>query len=146
MSSSTTTKKRTIEVEDVETPNYEYISLTTHADAFGSNPVRMVWGDPDPMCRGPVIATVKCGGQRNAIGAHGGGYCIYTALAVASGELDPNHIPNLNLTAPTNNFGPFASWKNPKTLVTIDPWGHLVTDVFAEYLKKGYDIRLVMKL
>ena len=36
-----------------------------------------------------------------------GGYCIYTALAVAAGELDPNHIPNLNKTAPTDDFGPF---------------------------------------
>ena len=47
----------------------------------------MNWGHSDPLVRGPVVATVKHGGQRNAIGAHGGGYCIYTALAVAAGEL-----------------------------------------------------------
>lgn len=119
----------------------DYITLTTHGGQFGSDPVKMNWGAKDPMERGPVIATVKHGGQRNAIGAHGGGYCIYTALAVAAGELNPSHIPNLNKTAPTDDFGPFPSWENPKSLVTIDPWGHMVTNVFAPYYNKGYDIR-----
>jgi hypothetical protein len=32
----------------------------------------MNWGNSDPFKRGPVVATVKHGGQRNAIGAHGG--------------------------------------------------------------------------
>jgi hypothetical protein len=107
--------------------------LTTHDGEFGSNPIKLVWGDPDPLVRGPVIATVKHGGQRNAVGAHGGGYCIYTALAVAAGELNPSHIPNLSKTSPTNEFGPFDSWKNPKKLVTIDPWGHLVTSGYKPY-------------
>eukprot|EP01007_Sphenomonas_quadrangularis_P002764 NODE_464_length_1456_cov_302.506041_g345_i0.p1 GENE.NODE_464_length_1456_cov_302.506041_g345_i0~~NODE_464_length_1456_cov_302.506041_g345_i0.p1 ORF type:complete len:417 (-),score=-7.69 NODE_464_length_1456_cov_302.506041_g345_i0:175-1425(-) len=119
----------------------DYISLTTHDGEFGSNPVSLNWGHPDPAVRGPVIATVKHGGQRNAIGAHGGGYCIYTALAVACGELNPNHIPNLKTTEPTNDFGPFPSWKDPKALVSIDPWGHMVQSVFEPYFNKGYDIR-----
>ena len=101
----------------------------------------MDWGNEDPRLRGPVLATVKHGGQRNAIGAHGGGYCIYTALAVAAGELNPGHIPDLSKTSPTDKIGPFPSWKNNKTIVTLDPWGHLVTSVFADYLAKGYDIR-----
>jgi len=137
-------KKAKTEVGAIPDPEFfalDYIPMTTHSDAFGTNPIPMNWGHPDPKVRGPVIATVKHGGQRNAIGAHGGGYCIYTALAVAAGELDPTHIPNLNTTQPTNNFGPFPSWTNPKSLVTIDPWGHLTTDVHAEYYKKGYDIR-----
>ena len=91
--------------------------------------------------RGPVIATVKHGGQRNAIGAHSGGYCIYTALAVAAGALDPTFIPDLMNTAPVHQFGPFPSWKDPKKIVTMDPWGHMVTSVFLDYLKRGYDIR-----
>jgi GTP cyclohydrolase II len=101
----------------------------------------MHWGNPDPQERGPVIATAKHGGQRNAIGAHGGGYCVYTALAVASGELSSSHIPNLNLTNPTFDIGPFPSWRNEKSIVTLDPWGGVVTDVFREYLGKGYDVR-----
>ena len=93
------------------------------------------------MIRGPVVATVKHGGQRNAIGAHGGGYCIYTALAVASGQLDPNHVPDLRRTSPVFDFGPHPSWKDPKKIVALDPWGHLVTSVFEPYFSKGYDIR-----
>ena len=101
----------------------------------------MCWGAESPEERGPVVATVKHQGQRNAIGAHGGSYCVYTALAVAAGELDPNHMPQLDSTVPTNNFGPFPSWRDPTKLVTIDPWGHLVKEVFDPYFKKGYDIR-----
>lgn len=101
----------------------------------------MNWGAANPLERGPVIATVKHGGQRNAIGAHGGGYSIYTALAVAAGELNPSHIPNLFQTQPVCDLGPHDSWRNPKTLVTIDPWGADVTTYFSEYFKKGYDIR-----
>ena len=33
------------------------------------------------------------------------------------------------------------SWQDPKKLVTIDPWGHLTTSAFKDYLDKGYDIR-----
>lgn len=137
-------RKATLSEEDLAEPEnneVEYISLTTHTGHFGSNPVDLNWGHKDPTVRGPVIATVKHGGQRNAIGAHGGGYCIYTALAVAAGELDTNHIPNLNTTAPTDLMDPQPSWVDPKRLVTIDPWGHMITDVFEPYLKKGYDIR-----
>jgi GTP cyclohydrolase II len=47
----------------------------------------------------------------------------------------------LSHTSPTNDIGPFATWYDPKTIVTLDPWGHLVTSVFQPYLKKGYDIR-----
>jgi hypothetical protein len=55
--------------------------------------------------------------------------------------LNPDHVPNLTTTAPTHDFGPFPSWSDPKKLVTIDPWGHMVTSVFEPYFKKGYDIR-----
>lgn len=128
-------------IEEPERVSGDYFNLTTHDGQFGANPVHMDWGNKDPLKRGPVIATVKHGGQRNAIGAHGGGYCIYTALAVACGELNPQHIPNLNNTEPTYDFGPFPTWYDPKKLATIDPWGHKISEVFAPYLAKGYDIR-----
>lgn len=128
-----------VEIAEPERVELDYINLTTHPD--GSAPIAMNWGHTDPMVRGPVIATVKHGGQRNAIGAHSGGYCIYTALAVAAGELNPTHIPNLDTTQPTDEFGPFPSWVDPKGIVTIDPWGHMTTNVFGAYYKKGYDIR-----
>ena len=62
------------EIADPEIKDLEYISLTTHADQFDARPVHMNWGASDPEERGPVIATVKHGGQRNAVGAHGGMY------------------------------------------------------------------------
>lgn len=129
------------DIEEPEKNELNYISLTTHDGEFGSKPIAMNWGHQDATLRGPVIATVKHGGQRNAIGAHSGGYCIYTALAVASGQLSSDHIPNLKMTSPTNDFGPFSSWTDPKKIVTLDPWGHLVTSVFEPYFNKGYDIR-----
>lgn len=144
MSSSATAsgeKKAAYVIPEPERQELDYISLTTHSGQFSANPCPMDWGNPEAMARGPVIATVKHGGQRNAIGAHSGGYCIYTALAVAAGELKPSHIPNLNKTSPTFQFGPHTQWKDPKTIVTIDPWGAMVTDCFKEYYAKGYDIR-----
>ena len=75
------------DLQDPARQDLDYITLTTHDGHFGSNPIAMDWGNSDPLLRGPVVATVKHGGQRDAIGAHGGGYCIYTALAVAAGEL-----------------------------------------------------------
>lgn len=128
-------------IPDADIFEMDYIPLTTHAEQFGSQPTKMSWGAPDPVERGPVIATVKHGGQRNSIGAHSGGYCIYTALAVAAGELNPSHIPNLHTTQPTDLFTVRPSWQDPKKLVTIDPWGHLTTSAFKDYLDKGYDIR-----
>ena len=128
-------------IPPAEKQEVNYINLTTHAEQFGSNPVALSWGHEDPLIRGPVIATVRHRGQRNAVGAHGGSYCVYTALAVAAGELDPAHVPQLDSTVPTNEFGPFPSWRDPKKLATIDPWGHMVTKVFDPYFKKGYDIR-----
>mmetsp|Transcript_13714 Transcript_13714/g.14255 ORF Transcript_13714/g.14255 Transcript_13714/m.14255 type:complete len:447 (-) Transcript_13714:128-1468(-) len=138
---STTTTTTNDEIEEPENQSLEYINLTTHTGHFGSNPIKLNWGAQTAKERGPVIATVKHGGQRNAIGAHSGGYCIYTALAVAAGELNPSHIPNLSQTAPVHDFGPYPSWKDPKKIVTIDPWGGSVTQVFQDYYAKGYDIR-----
>ena len=47
----------------------------------------------------------------------------------------------MDTTQPTDEFGPFPSWVDPKGIVTIDPWGHMTTNVFGAYYKKGYDIR-----
>lgn len=143
-SSSSDNKKRKaseIEIPEPEIMQSDYVNLTTHTGHFGSNPIPLKWGAETPEERGPIIATVKHGGQRNALGAHQGGYCVYTALAVASGALDSSNIPDLSHTYPTNSFGPFKTWTNPKTIVTLDPWGHLVTSAFKPYFDKGYDIR-----
>ncbi|CAN0442538.1 unnamed protein product, partial [Scytosiphon promiscuus] len=33
------------------------------------------------------------------------------------------------------------AWWDPAKIGTMDPWGHLVTDVFSPWLRKGFDIR-----
>jgi len=119
----------------------DFINLTTHTDQFGVDPLPISWGHPDPMVRGPVLCTIRHASQRNAIGAHQGSYCIYTGLAVATGALNPDYMPNLKLTAPVFDIGPFPSWADPKKLASIDPFGHVVTDVYRKYLEKGYDVR-----
>lgn len=119
----------------------DYVSLTSHANTFGVDPIPISWGHPDPLVRGPVICTVRHSSQRNAIGAHSGSYCIYTGLAVAAGKLNPEYVPNLKLTSPVFKIGPYKSWADPKKLASIDPFGHLTTECYAAYLDKGYDIR-----
>ncbi len=78
---------------------------------------------------------------RNAIGAYGGAYSTYRSLAIAMGELDPHHKPDLHNTEPVVHFGPFSSWFDPLKIVSMDPWGHLVQEVYASELKEGIDLR-----
>jgi GTP cyclohydrolase II len=37
--------------------------------------------------------------------------------------------------------GPHRQWFDPKKIVSLDPWGHLVLDEFRDHLKEGFDIR-----
>lgn len=101
----------------------------------------MNWGAATPAERGPVVATTRHWGQRNAVGAHSGSYCIYKALAVATGALDPGYTPKLSLTTPVHQFGPFPSWFDEKKIVSIDPFGHCPTIAFSSHVEKGFDIR-----
>ena len=137
-------KARKESQDDIPVPEFtqlDYVNLTSHSDAFGVDPIPISWGHPDPLVRGPVICTVRHSSQRNAIGAHSGSYCIYTGLAVAAGKLNPDYVPNLKLTSPVFNIGPYKSWSDPKKISSIDPFGHLITDVYGGYLDKGFDIR-----
>ena len=38
-------------------------------------------------------------------------------------------------------IGPYPQWGDPGKIVSLDPWGALVADVFAAELAAGYDIR-----
>jgi hypothetical protein len=78
---------------------------------------------------------------RNSIGAHGGSYSVYRALAIAIRELEPSHRPNLRNTEPVVQIGPHASWGDPGRIVSLDPWGHAIADVFKKQLDEGIDIR-----
>jgi len=80
--------------------------------------------------------------RRNAIGAHGGSYAIYNALAVASKDLDVDHKPDFTNTEPAAKIGPFPQWSDPKKIVAMDPLGHLAPWLFKEVIdREGVDIR-----
>ncbi len=122
-------------------PRHKHIVLTSHPGHFGSKPLPIQWGHPDPIQRGPVIATLGNLAHRNAIGSHSGAYAIYRALAIASGTLQPNHRADLTNTAPTVSLGPHPSWADPTKIVSLDPFGTLDHDLFADLRAEGYDIR-----
>jgi len=137
-------KARTDEKSNIPEPEFtksEHIPLTTHTEAFGNDPVPVSWGHPDPAIRAPVICTVRHHAQRNAIGAHQGSYCVYTGLAVAASKLNPDYVPDLRLTSPVFKIGPYPSWSDPKKIAALDPFGHMTTQYFADWLEKGWDIR-----
>ena len=118
-----------------------HIRLNTHPSQGGQPAPPVVWGARDPAVRGPVVGTVGDGARRNAIGVHSGSYGIYRALAIAAQELKADHRPDLTNTSPAERIGPFESWFDPKKIVSLDPWGHLVSEVFADKLAAGWDIR-----
>ena len=101
----------------------------------------IVWGAAEPKVRGPVIASTSVGEHRNVVGTHAGSYAVYRALAVAAGALDPTRRPDLTDTAPTDRIGPHPQWGDPERIVSLDPFGAVIAEVFAEYLVQGYDIR-----
>jgi GTP cyclohydrolase II len=79
--------------------------------------------------------------HRNAIGTHSGSYGVYRALAVAAGALSREHRADLTDTSPTDAVGPYPQWADPAAIVSLDPWGAAVAEVFAAELAGGYDIR-----
>ncbi|MFQ5958806.1 MAG: GTP cyclohydrolase II, partial [Alphaproteobacteria bacterium] len=119
----------------------KHIVLTSHPRRGVAKPPPLEWGAADAKTRGPVIATLSEPNQRNAIGAHSGSYALYRALAIASGSLNPVHVPDLTNTAPAEPIGPFPQWADPAKIVSLDPYGHMVSEVFAALLGQGWDIR-----
>lgn len=115
------------------------IKLTSHPST--PPPLAIRWGAAEPSVRGPVIATLTDPDRRNTIGTHSGSYAVYRALAIAAGALDPIYRPDLSNTSPTAVIGPQPQWSEPERIVSLDPWGHLVQDVFARELAEGSDIR-----
>ncbi|HEX7947404.1 MAG TPA: GTP cyclohydrolase II, partial [Phenylobacterium sp.] len=88
-----------------------------------------------------VVATANAGSDRNAIGAHGGAYSVYRALAVASGAMDPMVRPELVNTHPVVPVGPHPQWSEPGKIVSLDPWGARIAEDFAAEIAEGCDIR-----
>ena len=121
-------------------PTPRAVVLTSHPrNAVVRRPV--VWGAAAGRARGPVVATLGQAAERNAIGAHAGAYSVYRALAVAAGQLDAGHRPDLTNTRPAVPIGPFPQWADGEAIVSLDPWGHMVSELFADELAAGLDVR-----
>ena len=119
-----------------------HIRLTSHpGQGTATGAPALKWGAADPQARGPVVGTTANRSQRNVIGTHSGSYGVYRALAVAAGNLTRGHRADLTNTAPTDLVGPYPAWGDAKKIVSIDPWGASVQNVFADQLALGYDIR-----
>ena len=99
-----------------------HIRLTSHPGRTGiATRFPIHWGAASARERGPVVGTVNAGIDRNAIGAHGGSYALYRALAVSSGALSPIARPDLTNTAPVVEVGPFPQWSEPGRIVSLPP-------------------------
>ena len=118
-----------------------HIRLTSHPGHRAPGRFPLNWGAASARKRGPVIGTVTSASDRNAIGAHGGSYALYRALAVSSGALNPLARPDLTNTAPVVDIGPFPQWGEPGRIVSLDPWGHRVAEDFRAEIAEGLDIR-----
>ncbi|MPZ55299.1 MAG: GTP cyclohydrolase II [Rhizobiales bacterium] len=124
---------------EVERPSTLVQGVLPATHATDRPPLR--WGAATAALRGPIVATLRNISHRNVIGTHAGGYSVYRALAIAARTLAPDHVADLSDTAPANHIGPYPQWADPRKIVSIDPWGHLIGTVFREYLDGGHDIR-----
>lgn len=117
----------------------KHIILTSHnRESMKAVPIQ--WGAADPHERGPVLGSLRSFKHRNVIGSHAGSYGVYRALAVASGVLDPTHKADLTNTSPVVQLGPHPSWADPDKIVSLDPFGAIAGEVFANYQAEDYDI------
>jgi GTP cyclohydrolase II len=119
-----------------------HIRLTSHPEpntATARFPIR--WGLRDPKERGPVIGSVTNPADRNVIGAHGGSYSLYRALAISARALSPLARPDLRNTHPTATIGPHPQWFEPGRIVSLDPFGHMIGEVYRDEIESGIDIR-----
>jgi GTP cyclohydrolase II len=118
-----------------------HIRLTSHPSGGKPHKFPIEWGASTAQARGAVIGSTTARGHRNVIGAHGGAYSIYRALAVSSGTLDPNARPDLKDTGPLIEIGPHPQWAGSGKIVSLDPWGHRVAEDFRAGIEDGLDIR-----
>ncbi len=129
------------EIKNMKFERASHVVLTSHINQIFKESIPVNWGEKDPKKRGPVIATISEKENRNAIGSHSGSYTVYRALSIAKGDFPADHKPDLENTHATSMIGPHDSWKNSESLVSIDPWGGHVQDIFKEEIKSGLNIK-----
>ncbi|KXJ93343.1 GTP cyclohydrolase II [Microdochium bolleyi] len=119
------------------------IILTTYPGQSVVDPVPLKWGEATAEERGPILVarsseTLK---RRNAIGAHGGSYSVYNALAIAAGDLPTDFRPSFLNTQPTFDFPYQPAWGDPTKIVAMDPFGNDPVRYFKKHLDAGLDVR-----
>jgi hypothetical protein len=58
------------------------------------------------------------------------------------GALSPTHKPDYAKTEPPVSMPPQPSWYDASKIVSFDPWGHLVPQVFRKEIEElGLDVR-----
>lgn len=129
------------EMKNLEFERANHVVLTSHLNQVYKESLPIHWGAKNPKERGPVIATISEKENRNAIGSHSGSYTVYRALSIAKGDFPTDHKPDLENTHATAQIGPHDSWYDPEKLVSIDPWGGHVQEVFKEEIENGLNIK-----
>lgn len=132
-------KKNDANSETYKKPNH--IILASHNSLIYKDTIPINWGAATAEERGPVVGSLTNPKLRNAIGTHSGSYTVYRALSIANHKYSPSHKPDLNNTQSPIPLGPFPQWKDPKKIVSLDPWGLDPSLHFTEAFKKSYDIR-----
>ena len=118
-----------------------HIVLTSHPRPRAGHRQAIHWGAHGARERGPLIASLSRPAHRNVIGTHAGAYSLYRALAVAAGNLQSTHRPDLSNTLPAALIGPHPQWADAGRIVSLDPWGHRVAEDFGHLIAAGLDIR-----
>ncbi|MCX7060957.1 MAG: GTP cyclohydrolase II [Gammaproteobacteria bacterium] len=118
-----------------------HIRLTSHPPVADAELLTIHWGASDPLTRGPLVGTTTHRLQRNVIGTHAGAYGIYRALAVAAKALPKGHRADLTNTLPTDRIGPYPAWFGADKIVSLDPFGALVAEVYRAQIEQGFDLR-----
>ncbi len=118
-----------------------HIRLTSHPPVADTELLTIHWGAADPLTRGPLVGTTTNRLQRNVIGSHSGSYGVYRALAVAAKALPKGHRADLTNTLPTDIIGPYPSWFGTERIVSLDPFGAIVAEVYRAQIEQGFDLR-----
>ncbi|WP_372651862.1 GTP cyclohydrolase II [Halobacteriovorax sp.] len=118
-----------------------HVVLTSHSNQIFKESLPVNWGANNPKERGPIIATISEMENRNAIGTHSGSYTVYRALSIANGDYPREHRPELENTFSPVVIKPQESWFDPEKIVSIDPWGGHVQELYGDYIKEGYNIK-----
>lgn len=112
--------------------------MTVHPQTWAKStlkPIPIHWGADTAKARGPIIPLFS-DPARNAMG--GFVNSIQRAVTVAKGKLQSGHRIQMLNTHPTFAFAQSERWKD---IVSLDPFGHSVTEDFSDLLKKGYRIQ-----